>query len=95
MGMVKYLWIAVLVSSCSLTPTKPVQLPNGQTGISIDCAFVGTWSSCMNKAAKICGGRYTIWSRQKDTSGGILIPVGTAALYAQADTQEMIVQCDK
>lgn len=92
MGM-RYL-ILLILAGCSLTPTKAVQLPGGQTGISIDCAFSGTWASCMNKAAKLCG-HYKIWSRSDGTNGGMLIPVGTAAVYAQADTKEMIVECDK
>lgn len=86
--------IVLLLAGCSLTPTKTVQLPDGTPGVSIDCSWSGKWASCMNKAAKLCG-HYKIVSQGASSGGGMLIPAGTAAVYAASEVKEMIVQCEK
>lgn len=77
-----------------MTPTKTVHLPDGSQGISIDCAYGGEWSGCMNKAAQLCG-RYTILAQNDGSSGSATMPVGTMALAIPISTKEMIVQCEK
>lgn len=85
--------ISLLLAGCSVTPAKTVRLPDGSQGYSIDCAFMGDWASCMNKAAQICKGRYEIISQGGSSNGGVAVAAGPTTVSATSQVQEMIVRC--
>jgi len=81
---------ALLIYGCSAP--KLVSLPNGQTGYAVVCS--GTRSSqadCMNKAAEVCGGPYTIVSQNESAVGGVAV---TPTVYGVAIRRNMVVSCN-
>jgi hypothetical protein len=87
------LWIGVLFLAGCVT-TKPVSLPSGQQGIAVNCPGNGfSIADCMNKAAQVCGGPYTVLQSSEETAGGAVIPVGNGAAFGAFHKRQLIVSC--
>ncbi len=68
--------------------TTPVYLPNGAMGHEISCGgTAGSWSGCLNRAAAICKGPYTI----VDRTGEHGIVAWNGGLYGTVSRKIMIV----
>jgi hypothetical protein len=65
--MKKWVWLPLLLAGC--VSVKPLRMPDGSQGYSINCRPGGhEWASCMDKAAELCG-KYTIVSQNIQTNG--------------------------
>lgn len=67
------LGLAVVGGGLSLgacTTSRPIVLPSGQQGYTVDCSGTNlSWSHCYRKASRLCGHGYTI-SQKTDNHGG-------------------------
>lgn len=73
---------------------KPVTLPDGRQGYSIDCSgLCCDIGDCMNKAAKVCGGPYQILGQDSANSGGAVVPAGNGSVFVSGMQRTMIVSC--
>lgn len=93
-GCVAVFAVAAVLSGC--VTARPVALPNGSQGFSIRCdGPARDVSSCMNKAAEICGGPYKIVTGSSESNGGAIAPVGNAGIFVAGRSRNMIVACGK
>jgi hypothetical protein len=75
--------------------SRPVSLPNGTKGIAVNCpGMARDIADCMNEAAKVCGGKYEILTREGLVAGGATTQVGNSALYVQGVKRTLIVHCE-
>lgn len=89
----KWTFLLLLLAGC--VTVKPVRLPDGTQGYSLNCRpGQHEWASCMNKAAELCHGPYQIVSQNSQTSGGAYIQNGQyGGTYVQGTQNELIVAC--
>lgn len=91
MRMLIYALVLTLAGCATATP---VALPDGSKGYSIDCGGTGfTISDCMNKAAEVCAGPYTVLGSNSESTAGMLMPVGNSLMYMQGINRTMVVAC--
>lgn len=81
-----------LMAAC--TTWKPVVLPSGQQGFTVDCSGTNlTWSHCYQKAGKACPQGYDV-SEKLDKHGG---KVAVGDLYGMLGgsvvDRSMLIQC--
>lgn len=57
---------AALLTGC--VAVKPTALPDGSRGYSLDCRGLLSFADCMNKAAQVCGGPYTILNQEREST---------------------------
>lgn len=90
----KYLIYAAVLMLAACVP-KPIILPDGRQGYSIDCSgLCCDIGDCMNKAAKVCGGPYRVLESNGESTGGAVVPVGNGAVFMQGIHRTMIVSCE-
>src|SRR5882762_10091382 len=74
--------------------SRPVALPDGRRGFAIKCPGAARdIGDCMNEAAKVCGGKYQVVTREGLVAGGVAVPVGNSAVFAQGVHRTLIVSC--
>lgn len=87
------LWIGVLFLAGCVT-SKPVSLPSGHQGVVINCSGGNhDMSDCMNEAARLCGGPYTVVDQNSESNGGAFVPVGRGAMFMAARNRTLTVSC--
>jgi hypothetical protein len=92
--LVAVLAAAAILGGC--VTASPVALPDGSQGFSIRCdGATRDVSSCMNKAAEVCGGPYKIVTGSNESNGGVITPVGNGAMFVAGRHRNMIVACGK
>lgn len=65
--MKSWIWLMLLLAGC--VSVRPMQMPDGARGYSLNCRPGGhEWASCMSKATELCG-TYTIVSQNIQTNG--------------------------
>lgn len=87
----------VVVGSLSLgacTTWKPVVLPSGQHGYTVDCSGTNlSWSHCYRKAGRACPHGYDITQRL-DTHGAKLVPGNLyGVLGGGAQDRSLLIEC--
>lgn len=60
----------VLLAGCAAT-AEPVPGPDGKASFMIECTQSSGWEECYEKAAEVCGGRYSVDDRIPGYSGGV------------------------
>ena len=64
----KGLLVVALLALSGCVTSKQVMLPNGAKGYSMDCSGIQhDAADCMNRAATLCGGAYTILSQTSES----------------------------
>lgn len=87
-------WIVLCAALAGCAPT-PIILPDGHQGFSVDCSgLCCNIGDCMNKAAAACAGPYKIVSVNGESTGGVIVPMGTGAMVVNGISRNMIVSCD-
>ena len=68
----KIILVALLLAGC--VQHKPIHLPDGRQGHSINCGGQDfSWNHCYEKAGEICGSRgYEIVARDSDQSSSVV-----------------------
>lgn len=85
---------AATLSGC--VTARPVALPDGSQGFSIRCdGAARDVSSCMNKAAEVCGGPYKVVAGSNELNGGVIAPVGNGSVFVAGRHRNVIVACGK
>lgn len=82
---------ALTLAACSTTPVRTVQLPDGTSGLVVDCS--GTRNDqtvCMNRAAVACDGPYAIVAQNESNVGAIAL---SPTLAGNAIRRSMVVKC--
>lgn len=75
--------------------SRPVALPDGNQGFAINCPGTARdIGDCMNEAARVCGGKYQILTRDGLVAGGVVAPVGNSAVFVQGVHRTLIVSCE-
>ena len=83
-----------VVALAGCVTSRPVSLPDGGRGFAINCPGVARdIADCMNEAAKVCGGKYQVVTRDGLVAGGVVTPVGNGAVFAQGVHRTLIVSC--
>lgn len=82
---------ALLLAGCVVA--KPVALPNGSTGYSINCSGRFDMGDCMNKAAEVCKGPYQMVDGNSEGAGGMMMPAGNGVMAVSAIRRTLIVSC--
>ena len=81
--------ITMILTGC--VTAKSVSLGDGSTGYEIRCAGVQhSMGDCRNKAAEVCGGKYTELSREENISNVSM--VGNALVAAR--NRYLTVKCN-
>lgn len=97
MGRASLAFAFVLVCAAVLTAcvtARPVALPNGTQGYAIQCPGAARdISDCMNKAAEVCGGKYSILDREGNVVGGAMTSWNNGAVFVQGIHRTLIVSC--
>lgn len=86
---------ALLLVGCA--STRQIHLPDGSRGRMVSCSGAQhDWGDCMNRAHRICDGKYRIVERYDERTGGALTPgdAGTASWSTTAD-RKMLVSCSE
>ena len=74
--------------------SRPVALPDGRQGFAIKCPGAARdIGDCMNEAARVCGGKYQVITRDGLVAGGVVAPVGNSAVFVQGVHRTLIVSC--
>jgi hypothetical protein len=88
------IFAAAMLSGC--VTARPVALPNGTQGYAIQCPGAARdISDCMNKAAEVCGGKYSILDQEGNVVGGTATMVGNSAIFVQGIHRTLIVSCNR
>ena len=86
------LLFSLALSGC--VTSRPVALPDGRQGFAIRCPGAARdIGDCMNEAARICGGKYQVVTRDGLVAGGVVAPVGNGAVFVQGVYRTLIVSC--
>jgi len=73
---------------------NPVALPSGGNGYAISCPGAArSIADCMNKAAELCHGPYSVVNENAETVGAAIMPVGRAAMGMAGIHRTLIVEC--
>lgn len=59
--MLRYLSV-LLLAGCAAT-AKPIPGPDGASSYMVECTQSQGWEQCYEKAAEVCGGRYSVQDR--------------------------------
>jgi hypothetical protein len=88
-------WIILTAFALSGCVTeRPVSLPDGTEGWAIRCPGAARdISDCMNEAAKLCGGKYTMVNGESNSAGGAVVPAGNGAVFVQGVHRTLVVSC--
>jgi hypothetical protein len=71
--------------------SKPVALPNGHQGLAIHCPGAARdISDCMNEAARICGGPYTVISQESESTAALLCRSAMVAAYSPSHADRLM-----
>lgn len=60
----------VLLAGCAAT-AKPIPGPDGTPAFMVECTQSQGWEQCYEKAAEVCGGRYSVQDRISGYSSGV------------------------
>lgn len=91
------LWMGVVVAGMSLAACatwKPVVLPSGQPGYTVDCSGTNlSWSHCYQKAGRACPHGYDVTQRT-DSHGGKAEPGDLfGVLGASVQDRSLLIEC--
>lgn len=68
--MKKLLMFVCVGMMIACNTTQAIHLPNGQMGYEVSCGgTMRSWGSCMNEAAELCNGQYTILDQNVEQTG--------------------------
>lgn len=89
--------VVAFVGSLSLsacTTWKPVVLPSGQHGFTVDCSGTNlSWSHCYQKAGKACPHGYNVTQRM-DAKGSKLVPGDLyGVLGGSVQDRSLLIEC--
>lgn len=81
-----------LVASC--TTWKPIVLPNGGKGYTVDCSGTNlSWSHCYQKAGRACPNGYDVTERSDQHSGKVVPGNLFGLLGGSVQDRSMLIQC--
>lgn len=93
-GVGVLLGAAMLTGVVGCVTARPVALPNGHQGFAIKCPGASRdIGDCMNEAARVCAGPYSIVTVNGETVGGAAVATGNGAVFVSGIHRTMIVEC--
>ena len=81
---------AMALGGCAITTSSRVPLPNGEEGYVVSC---GSLAGCYKRAAKICGGRYTLIGNGKTSTPRATGTEG-AIIVSNSSYYDFTIQCE-
>ena len=93
--MKRFMAVFVVCALDACAAPKTVSLPDGRTGLEVDCSGTAhSYSDCMNKAAEACHGQYQVVDKDGNSTGTMAMPFGNSVMYAQGIHRTMTVVCN-
>lgn len=82
----------LLLASC--TTWKPVVLPSGQQGFTVDCSGTNlTWSHCFQKAGRACPQGYDVAEKLDKHGGKVAVGDLYGMLGGSVVDRSMLIRC--
>lgn len=89
---VRYFALVALLAGCAMS--RPVALPNGSIGYSIDCSGAALdMTYCMNRASQVCRGPYRVIDQATTGAGATAAQIGGNVFLVPVIHRVMIVTC--
>jgi len=91
--MSPYLPLLLLAILAGCATAKPTVAPDGRHALSIDCTGHSSWSSCYQKAGKVCPKGYDVLIKDGDDGNKVAVGNKEGFSSTQISTRAMLVAC--